>query len=119
MRIFELDRAHAEVVSRYRSHGAHSVELGHGRGEAHAYCIHFDAGGEIGPHPTGFAHLFVVIAGSAWVSGSDDVRVAVPAGHGAFFERGERHAKGSEAGGTALMVQVDALELAAPPPSES
>ena len=51
--------------------------------------------------------------GSGWVSGSDGVRRPLGVGRGAFIGRGEVHAKGSESGLTAIMVQL--TDLAAAP----
>jgi quercetin dioxygenase-like cupin family protein len=109
MRIVRFTRANAVPVTLFDSTGVFSVPLGDGRGEAHAYCIHIEAGGSIGEHPAGFGQLFLVVAGAGWASGADGVRVALQAGEGAYFERGERHAKGSDDGMTAIMLQVAEL----------
>ncbi len=87
-----------------------------GVGEAHVHTVRIDAGGGLTPHPTGFAQLFVPLAGAGWVSGPDDVRVPLSVGEGAFFARGERHAKGSDTGLLALMIQV--RDLAPTPPNQ-
>jgi hypothetical protein len=58
-------------ITTYHSHRALAVPLGSGRGEGHIYCIYLGPGGEIGPHESGFAQLFLVLAGSGWVSGAD------------------------------------------------
>jgi len=82
------------------------VRLVHGVGEAHAYLLHFDAGGAIGRHEAGYGQLFVVVQGRGWVSGQDDVRTEVSTGDVVLFQRGEHHDKGSDTGMTAVMVQV-------------
>jgi quercetin dioxygenase-like cupin family protein len=92
---------------------ASAVKLAHGAGEAHAYLLSFEPGGEIGPHVAQFGQLFLAVSGDGWVSGADGVRTALREGEAAFFERGEVHSKGSETGLTALMVQVRDLEFAA------
>ena len=84
--------------------------MGHGSGDAHVYTVHFDPGGEIGRHEAGFDQLFIVIEGSGWASGGDGVRHPLETGEAARFQRGEVHAKGSDEGMTALMVQVTSLE---------
>lgn len=95
-----------ETILTQEAHDASAARLVHGAGEAHAYLLHFDAGGAIGRHEAGFGQLFVVVEGSGWVSGQDDVRTDVSAGDVALFHRGEFHGKGSETGMTAVMVQV-------------
>src|SRR5689334_18066562 len=109
MYVIEFGRARAAPVTDYASHGARAQPLADGAGEAHVYAVHIDAGGEIGPHPAGFGQLFLVIAGTAWVTGGDGARHSVRAGQGAVIARGEMHAKGSEAGCTAVMIQLAEL----------
>jgi quercetin dioxygenase-like cupin family protein len=99
-------------ISVYGSRGAHALPLGEGRGEGHVYCIRIEPGGMIGPHEAGFGQLFLVVEGSGWVSGADRVPRPVGAGEGAYIQRGEVHAKGSDAGLTAIMVQLTDLSLA-------
>ena len=106
MRVVELSGASSEQVERYESVGTRSLRLAHGSGEAHAYLLHFEPGGRIGEHLAGFGQLFLVLEGEGWVSGDDGTRRDLAVGQAAFFQRGERHAKGSESGMTALMVQV-------------
>jgi quercetin dioxygenase-like cupin family protein len=109
VKVIETTREHAERIDRFRSHGAWSNALGGGTGACHVYVIHFDAPGEIGPHEAGFDQLFVVVAGTGWGAGADGVRVPLRAGQAAVFRRGELHSKGSDAGMTAIMIQVDSL----------
>ena len=110
MRIVDFSASHAQPIETYESVAASAVRLGDGEGEAHVYGVHVEAGGRIGEHPIGFGQLFLVVTGSGWVSGADGRRVAVAAGQGAYFEKGERHAKGSETGMTAVMVQVSRVQ---------
>ena len=110
MRILELHRDRATPIEAYASRAAASIPLGSGRGEAHVYAIHFEPGGSIGRHRAGFGQLFVVVSGSGWVEGDDGSRRELAPGQAAWFARGEMHAKGSEDGLVALMVQVDDLE---------
>jgi quercetin dioxygenase-like cupin family protein len=88
------------------------IEFAEGAGEAHAYVIHFEPGGEIGAHEAGFK-IFFAAAGSGWVAGVDGERLALPEGAAALVHRGEVHSKGSETGMTALMVQVRDLNRVA------
>jgi quercetin dioxygenase-like cupin family protein len=85
---------------------ASAIEFAEGAGEAHAYVIYFEPGGEIGPHEAGFGQIFFAAAGSGWVADGDGERFALAEGAAALIRRGEVHSKGSETGMTALMVQV-------------
>jgi quercetin dioxygenase-like cupin family protein len=109
MEIVEFADDPGNAITQFSSHGATSVDLGHGDGEAHVYVIHLAPGGEIGPHVTGFGQLFVVVTGRGWVREADAPRVEIDAGQAAYFPRGTVHSKGSEHGMTALMVQVKDL----------
>ena len=71
----------------------------------HSHCIRIEPGGVIGSHEAGFGQFFLVIAGSGWVSGSDGIQRPLGVGRGAYIERGEVHAKGSDTGLTAIMVR--------------
>lgn len=95
----------------YEVLGVSSVEVAVGRGDAHAYVLHFEADGVIGPHEAGFGQLFFAVSGDGWVAGEDGVRHALREGEAAFIRRGEVHSKGSETGLTALMVQVRDFDL--------
>lgn len=83
-----------------------SLEIAEGEGEAHAYVLYFEPGGEIGPHEAGYGQLFLALSGEGWVAGGDGKRQTLGTGGAAFISRGEIHSKGSEIGLTALMVQV-------------
>jgi quercetin dioxygenase-like cupin family protein len=111
MRVLEYGAGH-EPITQYQSHGAFALPLAGGRGEGHVYSIRFAPGGAIGPHEATFGQLFLVVSGSGWVSGGDGVARPLGAGQGAMIDRGEVHAKGSDTGMTAIMVQL--TELAAP-----
>ncbi len=113
MRIIDGRRDVAEAITRFESHGAASVHLGSGAGEAHVYVVYVEPGGEIGPHEAGFDQLFVVVDGEGWAAGADGSRAPVARGQAARFERGEIHSKGSETGMTVIMVQVESLAPAA------
>jgi len=94
------------VIADFASRDASSAHLAVGSGESHVYMLQFEAGGVIGQHQAGFGQVLIVLAGSGWVSGDDGSRVEVGAGGVVYIERGEQHAKGSDTGMTALMVQV-------------
>lgn len=118
MRLLSFGPEWGTPIREYRSHQASAVTLGSGQGEGHIYCVHLAAGGEIGAHEAGFAQLFLVVAGSGWVSGPDGVRETLSEGQGAFITRGELHAKGSASGLTAIMVQLTELTAGGGVPGE-
>jgi quercetin dioxygenase-like cupin family protein len=93
-------------VLTYEAHDTSAARLAHGKGEAHAYLLRFDAGGAIVQHEAGYGQLFIVLDGCGWVSGRDGARAEIGAGDVVLFDRGEHHAKGSDTGMTAVMVQV-------------
>ena len=109
MQILPFDATVARAIETYGARGASSVPLGSGTGPADVYVVRFEAGGDIGAHDTGFGQLFIVVDGAGWVSGADDVRVSIVAGHAAYFPRDPAR-EGSDTGMTAVMVQVHDLE---------
>lgn len=110
MTVVDFSPARCEPIELFGSIRASSVPLADGAGAVHVYAVRFASGGSIGRHEAGFDQLFLVMEGSGWAEGGDGVRVDLPAGKGAFFRKGESHAKGSLAGLTALMVQADRMD---------
>ena len=108
--ILSVDELSLAPIADYASHGAASIEWAHGAGPVHVHTIRFAPGGAIGPHPTGSGQLFVPLAGEGWVSGPGGERQPLQVGQVAIFACGELHAKGSDTGLVALMVQVADLE---------
>jgi quercetin dioxygenase-like cupin family protein len=111
MRIIQPDADVAELIGSrpYDVKLTSSIKLAEGEGEAHAYVLFFEPGGEIGPHEAGFGQLFFALSGDGWIAGRDAIRVPLATGQGALIDRGEVHSKGSETGLTALMIQVRVL----------
>lgn len=105
MQLIDFSEQLAQPITQFDSQFARSVCLGHGQGELHLYAVYFGPQGLIGPHPTGFCQFFLVVSGAGWTAGADGKRVALQAGQGVRFDKGETHAKGSESGMLALMVQ--------------
>jgi quercetin dioxygenase-like cupin family protein len=111
MTVTSLASLSLSPIDRFASRGAAAVPIATGEGETRTTFLRFEPGGEIGRHPAGFGQLFVLLSGTGWVSGGDGVRIAIRAGEVAAFDRGETHAKGSETGMTALMIQVSDVAL--------
>ena len=110
MRIIDVRAESEPEISEFESLGARAKQLADGRGESHVYVVHFDAGGVIGPHPTGLGQIFLVLSGSGWVAGADGQRHSLTVGQAALIERGELHSKGSDVGLDAVMIQIEELE---------
>ncbi|HEY3070529.1 MAG TPA: cupin domain-containing protein [Gaiellaceae bacterium] len=110
MEILRFDVSRAERITEYKSRLAAALKVADGEGEAHAYVVYLEPGGEIGSHAAGFGQLFFAVAGSGWVAGGDGERMLLGEGDAAFIRRGETHSKGSETGMTAFMVQVHDFE---------
>jgi quercetin dioxygenase-like cupin family protein len=106
MHIFDFEAIGTTPILEYQSTGATSASIANGGGEAHVHWLRFEPGGQISPHPTGFAQLFIPLDGCGWVAGPDGRRQIVKRGQAALFSRGETHSKGSDSGMSALMVQV-------------
>lgn len=109
MHIVHFSAEQASPITPYDSRSASAQRLGTGHGRCHVYAIHIEADGIIDFHPAGFGQLFLAIAGSGWVAGADRQRHAIKAGEGAVIARGEVHAKGSDTGLTAVMIQIEEL----------
>jgi mannose-6-phosphate isomerase-like protein (cupin superfamily) len=72
-----------------------------------AACFHVPPGGVVGFHEATVPQLFCVVAGSGWVTGADRERVPVGPFEGAFWEAGEWHESGSDAGMTVVVLEGD------------
>jgi quercetin dioxygenase-like cupin family protein len=90
MSILKPDVAVAELIGSrpYEVKLASSIELAAGEGEAHAYLLFFEPGGEIGPHEAGFGQLFFAVQGAGWVAGGDAIRLPLATGQAALIDRG-------------------------------
>lgn len=110
MRLLPSTSATWELIERFSSRRATTTPLANGSGEAHTHLVRIEAGGIIDSHETGFGQLWIVVDGRGWVAGRDHQRLEVSSGDVAFFERGEQHAKGSDHGMTAVMIQIYDLQ---------
>jgi quercetin dioxygenase-like cupin family protein len=71
--------------------------------------MYLGPGGLVGYHPAGTYQLFTVIEGDGWVRADGSERVPIGAGQAAFWQPGEGHEAGTDAGMTAIVVETDAL----------
>ena len=67
------------------------------------------AGGLVGWHQASGPQLLAVVEGEGWTRGNDAARTAISAGDAVFWEAGEWHETGSEAGLVALVIESTAL----------
>jgi len=111
MRIVRLAGIRSDWIREFQSRGVRVAELTGGSGEAHFYVLRFEPGSAIGEHKTGFGQLLIVLEGSGWVEQAGHRR-DIGQGFAAIFECGVMHAKGSDSGMLALMVQVENLAMA-------
>lgn len=111
MKIVAVGPAQQKRITGYDATNAFSLVAASGSGRAHVHTLHFEPGGVIGRHPAGPAQLFIVVEGAGWVEGGDGVRAPITVGQAAYIAAGESHAKGSESGMSAVMVQVETLAL--------
>ena len=111
MKIISLSSLQTEIITLFNSSNCSSYHLSEGQGTSHTYYMNFQQDSLIGPHVAGFDQLFLVISGSGWVAGKDDCPQEISAGQVAYFKKGERHSKGSEAGMMVMMLQFELLNL--------
>src|SRR5262245_5826046 len=109
MKILDFTRDRSRPIDVFAALAASNVRVGGGHGELHVYCLYFGPAGNIGPHPAGFAQLFLVVDGEGWVAGADGFHVPIGKGQGALFFPGEEHSKGSDTGMTVMMIQADTI----------
>ena len=86
---------------------------GQGTGPTSVALVEFAAGGRLGRHPAATWQVFVVVSGSGWVAGPDDVPQPLGVGEAAVWEPGEAHTSGSEAGMTVCIVEAPVNPIAA------
>ncbi len=107
MRYVDLAHTDAAAIEQFGSVGVEIVPLVVAEAGATAVDIaRIEAGGLLGRHAAPVPQLFVVVTGSGWVSGTDDLRRSVAVGQGAVWEAGEEHAAGTDNGMTAVIVEA-------------
>lgn len=76
------------------------------RGESSVSLVRLAPGGRIARHPATVPQLLVVLSGSGWVRGAEDVWTPIVAGSAAFWERGELHETWTTTSMTVLIVEA-------------
>lgn len=110
MKLIDFKQGAATPIDVFNSKHTKSVNIADGHGETHVYCLYFNKDSIIDSHPTGYDQLFLVMSGSGWVTGGNNVRQNIHEGQGALFSKGELHSKGSDTGMTVMMIQVDTIQ---------
>ena len=72
--------------------------------------MHIGPGGVVGYHQATVPQLFLVVAGSGWVTSADQVRQPVVVGQAAFWNGGEWHESGSDDGMMAIVLEGEGLD---------
>jgi quercetin dioxygenase-like cupin family protein len=115
METFTFDRKEWRIPD-FGSAGAFATRIAHGGQSAavRVTCLTVEPGGVLGTHPAVGGQVFLIVAGSGWVSGADGRRIALEAGQGARWDEGEIHTSGSDTGFTAIAVEGPTLEIFEP-----
>lgn len=75
-----------------------------GAEQTRVHVARFEKDSLLGRHPTKIWQLFMVIEGSGWVSGEDQVRFPISTGQAVLWHPGEEHDSGSEIGMSVLIL---------------
>ena len=92
------------------NHGSDFVmsRLFHGP-DLHVGCMRLPPGGLVGLHQTSGPQLLAIVEGEGWIRGHDAARTPISVGDAVFWEAGEWHETGSEAGMVALVIESPLL----------
>jgi quercetin dioxygenase-like cupin family protein len=105
VRLFRFDREVAIPVTQFDSIGVAFGRCVRFEGDAQIGCFHIEPGGVVGFHQATVPQLFLCVSGSGWVRGVEERHTPIAPGQAAFWEAGEWHESGSEAGMLAIVVE--------------
>lgn len=111
MRLIRFGPEAGREVAAFGSDGLVISPVLRAKGAAQVGCMHIAPGGHVGRHEATEPQVFMVIAGSGWVEGENGRRVEIETGWAACWARGELHSSGTDAGMSALVVEVDEVTL--------
>lgn len=115
MKLFRFDAEVGRVIEQFDSRGVIMSGVTRFTGKTQVGCMHLAVNSVVGYHPATVPQLFMVVQGSGWVTGADGEgtreRVPIAAGQAAFWEAGEWHESGSEAGMMVIVVESEGLDL--------
>jgi len=75
-----------------------------GADKTRVHVARYESGSLLGRHPTKLWQLFMVIEGSGWVSGDDEVRHSISSSEAVLWHPEEEHESGSDSGMSALIL---------------
>jgi len=104
VKIFRFDPEFSIPISSFGSNFKIAPVTG-GDSRVRVQIMHVGPGGLIGRHAAEIKQLFVVVAGSAVVSGGDGKSRDIRSGYAALWEEGEEHDAVSDGGMTAVCVE--------------
>lgn len=110
MQIYNFAPETAHVILAYDSQNISLTHIAADISSARVVVMYIAQGGTVGFHPTQGDQLFLVVQGSGWVTGGDRRRRNIAAGQAAFWQNGEWHESGSEAGMTAVIIEAESIQ---------
>jgi len=111
MRLLGFGSEEGSSIDRFGSHEFRLVPLARTAG-SQVSCVRLGAGGIIGRHPAASRQVLAVVEGSGFVSGADEVELAIAAGVAAVWEEGEEHATRTDDGLVAIVIEGAEVEAA-------
>jgi hypothetical protein len=75
-------------------------------------CMHIGPGGVVGYHQAVTPQLFLVVAGTGWVRGTEPEYTPIGPNMAAFWAAGEWHESGSDTGMTAIVCEGASVDPA-------
>jgi mannose-6-phosphate isomerase-like protein (cupin superfamily) len=111
MKMFRFDPEVGKRIDAFGSMGLVISKLVRLSDETDIQCAYLGAHGVIGYHPTTKDQLFVVVQGEGWVRGDSlESQHPIKAGQSAFWEAGEWHESGTEAGMIVILIEGEQMD---------
>ena len=105
MRIFRYDSGAGREIQEYNSSNVFISPILQIEKDAVIHLMSFDPQGIIGTHQAGGPQVLLIIQGEGWVRSESPEPIPVAVGDAVFWDVGEWHESGSEAGMTALVIE--------------
>ena len=109
MRIFRFDPQVGRPIDQFGSSNLVLSNIVGTSEQARISCMHLGPQGVVGYHQAASPQLFLVVQGEGWVRGERPDRLPITAGRAAFWEKGEWHEAGTDAGFMAIIIESEAL----------
>jgi hypothetical protein len=110
MQLFRFDAAVGRAPALFDSQALVMSRIGRVEGGVQIGCMHIGAGGIVGYHQATVRQLFLVVAGTGWVHGTDETRQPIAAGLAAYWAPGEWHESGSQDGMMTIVIESATLD---------